>query len=136
MPFARRSTLLAFCRSLPHVTEDIKWGNDLVFSVGGKMFAGFAANGKDASFGCKVSPSDFDEITRIEGIVPAAYAARFHWIDVQDPEVLEQKDALDLIRGSYDLVKVKLPQKLQRQIEGASSPRPATKKPSKKKARR
>ena len=26
------------CTSLPGVTEDIKWGNDLVFSVGGKCF--------------------------------------------------------------------------------------------------
>src|SRR5215212_467997 len=26
------------CKKLPAVTEDIKWGNDLVFSVGEKMF--------------------------------------------------------------------------------------------------
>ena len=26
------------CRALPHVTEDIKWDDDLVFSIGGKMF--------------------------------------------------------------------------------------------------
>lgn len=26
------------CKSLPGVTEDIKWGHDLVFSIGGKMF--------------------------------------------------------------------------------------------------
>ena len=28
----------AFCLQLKAVTEDVKWGNDLVFSVGGKMF--------------------------------------------------------------------------------------------------
>ena len=27
-----------FCTSLPHVTEKIQWGDDLVFKVGGKMF--------------------------------------------------------------------------------------------------
>jgi predicted DNA-binding protein (MmcQ/YjbR family) len=27
------------CRALPAVTEDIKWGHDLCFSVAGKMFA-------------------------------------------------------------------------------------------------
>ena len=39
---ARRPTdpLVAFCRSLPGATEDIKWEHDLIFSVGGKMFAG------------------------------------------------------------------------------------------------
>lgn len=25
------------CRTFPHVTEDIKWENDLVFSIGRKM---------------------------------------------------------------------------------------------------
>src|SRR5687767_7284468 len=27
-----------FCRSLPDVSEDVKWGNDLVFTIGGRMF--------------------------------------------------------------------------------------------------
>ena len=30
--------LVAYCRTLPAATEDVKWDNDLVFSVGGKMF--------------------------------------------------------------------------------------------------
>src|SRR5471032_692099 len=38
-----------FCRALPGATEDVKWENSLVFSVGGKMFAvtrvGDAADG-------------------------------------------------------------------------------------------
>jgi predicted DNA-binding protein (MmcQ/YjbR family) len=105
---------------LPHATEDIKWGADLIFSVGGKMFAGFDASGRDASFGCKVSESDFDALIRVEGIKPAAYAARFHWIDVEDPGLLPEAEAKALIRGSYDLVKAKLPKKLQAQIGGPS----------------
>jgi hypothetical protein len=36
-----RDPLVAFCRNLAAATEDIKWEDDLVFSVGGKMFAGF-----------------------------------------------------------------------------------------------
>jgi predicted DNA-binding protein (MmcQ/YjbR family) len=28
----------SLCKQLPGVTEDIKWGSDLCFSVGGKMF--------------------------------------------------------------------------------------------------
>jgi predicted DNA-binding protein (MmcQ/YjbR family) len=125
---ARRSTLLAFCRALPHATEDIKWGNDLVFSVGGKMFAGFTANGKDATFGCKVPEDDFETLTQITGIVPAPYAARFHWISVDDPKVLPEDEAKELLRGSYDLVKAKLSKKLKAQIDGASPPKKAAKK--------
>jgi predicted DNA-binding protein (MmcQ/YjbR family) len=119
MTAADRSTLLAFCRSLPLVTEDVKWGNDLVFSIGGKMFAGFDNTGKDATFGCKVPEEDFEAITSVEGIKPAAYAARFHWISVTDPNVLPKSEALALLRGSYELVKAKLPAKLQKQIDGA-----------------
>lgn len=28
-----------YCLSLPHTTEQIQWGNDLVFKIEGKMFA-------------------------------------------------------------------------------------------------
>jgi predicted DNA-binding protein (MmcQ/YjbR family) len=121
MSAASRSKLLAYCRSLPHATEDVKWGHDLVFSVGGKMFAAFDKNGKDATFGCKVPEEDFAALTSIDGIKPAAYAARFHWIGVEDPNVLPESEALALIRGSYDLVKEKLSGKMQKMIDGAEA---------------
>ena len=134
MAAASRSKLLAYCRSLPHATEDVKWGADLVFSVGGKMFAGFSKDGKDATFGCKVPEEDFAALTSIDGIKPAAYAARFHWIDVHDPKVLPESEALALIKGSYDLVKAKLSGKMQREIDGAGAKAPA-KAPAKAKAK-
>ena len=28
-----------YCLSLPHVTERVQWGNDLLFCIGEKMFA-------------------------------------------------------------------------------------------------
>ena len=118
MAAASRANVLAYCRSLPHVTEDVKWGNDLVFSIGDKMFVAFDKNGKDATFGCKVPEDDFAALTSIDGIEPAAYAARYHWVSVKDPKVLPEKEALGLIRGSYDLVKAKLPQRTQRIIDG------------------
>ncbi|CAN5906219.1 hypothetical protein BH11MYX4_BH11MYX4_32560 [soil metagenome] len=134
-----RSRLLALCRSLPGATEDVKWGNDLVFSVGGKMFAAFTNDGKDARFGCKVPAEDFVAITSVEGITPAKYAARFHWISVDDPNVLPDSAAVALLRGSYDLVKAGLSQKQQKQIDAApAAPRKraaaASKKPKKKAA--
>jgi predicted DNA-binding protein (MmcQ/YjbR family) len=119
MAAAKRASLLAFCRSLPLATEDIKWGADLIFSVGGKMFAGFGASSREATFGCRVPEEDFDAITRIEGIRPAPYAARFFWISVDDPKLLPEREAKALLRGSYDLVKEKLSKKLQAQIDGA-----------------
>ena len=128
MAAASRSRLLAFCRSLPHVTEDVKWGNDLVFSIGSKMFAGFRHDGKDPTFGCKVPEEDFAALTSIEGIRPAAYAARYYWISVEDPKVLPADEATALLRGSYELVKAKLPQKLQKQIDAGAAAPPSPKK--------
>ena len=133
MAAASRTKLLAFCRSLPQTTEDIKWGNDLVFSVGAKMFACFSNTGKDASFSCKVPEGDFAAITSVDGIIPAPYAARYHWVAIMDPKVLPEKEALEMIRGSYGLVKAGLSQKMQRQIDG-DAPAPKTKPKAKKKA--
>jgi predicted DNA-binding protein (MmcQ/YjbR family) len=28
-----------YCMSMPHATETVQWGADLVFKIGGKMFA-------------------------------------------------------------------------------------------------
>jgi hypothetical protein len=28
-----------FCMKLPHTTEEVLWGGDLVFKIGGKMYA-------------------------------------------------------------------------------------------------
>jgi predicted DNA-binding protein (MmcQ/YjbR family) len=28
-----------YCLALPHTTEEILWGDDLVFKIGGKMYA-------------------------------------------------------------------------------------------------
>ncbi len=61
----------ALCRSFPGVTEDIKWGEDLVFSVGEKMFAvtGNAAPAQAMSF--KAEDERFLELTDRPGIIPA-----------------------------------------------------------------
>ena len=43
------------CKALPEVTEDVKWGHDLCFSVGGKMFAAMDLNPPHA-LGFKCTP--------------------------------------------------------------------------------
>jgi predicted DNA-binding protein (MmcQ/YjbR family) len=68
-------TLRKICSSLPAVTEDIKWGNDLVFSVGDKMFC-VASLEPPFSSSFKVSDDEFDELSNQEGFAPAPYMAR------------------------------------------------------------
>ena len=102
----------AYCLSFPHVTESVQWGNDLVFKIGGKMFAVTVL--EDASKYClslKCTPEKFAELTEEEGIDPAPYVARYHWVALQRFDVLSEKELKALLRNAYDLVLEKLPKK-------------------------
>ena len=111
----------------------MKWGNDLVFSIGGKMFAGFDKDGRDATFGCKVAEEDFTALTSIEGIRPAPYAARFSWVAVDDPDLLPEAEAIALLRGSFVLVRAKLSARF-RADPAARAPANRAAKPTKRRA--
>jgi predicted DNA-binding protein (MmcQ/YjbR family) len=111
----RTNPLLAFCRNLPHATEDIKWQKDLCFSIGGKMFAVF--NMDDLSqVAFKTTPATFAMLTKQTAIIPAPYAARFHWVSVRDPKALPRKALEELIEESYQLVAAKLPRKVRKKM--------------------
>jgi predicted DNA-binding protein (MmcQ/YjbR family) len=72
-------TLRSICRALPAVTEDVKWGHDLCFSVGGKMFAAVDLEPPhELAFKC--TPESFAELIERAGIVPAPYSARHMWV--------------------------------------------------------
>jgi len=110
-----RDRLLTFCRALPHATEDVKWGADLCFSIGGKMFAVFGLEG-GATFSCKATEEAFHALTAGSdgGIIPAPYVARYFWIQVKDPKALTDARAESLIRESYELVLGGLPAKVRK----------------------
>ena len=103
-----------FCRSLPAVTEDIKWGHDLCFSVAGKMFCVASLEGT-VTVSFKVKDEEFDELSNSPGMRPAPYVARYKWVLVEDPNSLSRKEWSHYIRQSYDLIRAKLPKKLARQ---------------------
>lgn len=102
--------LRKICLSLPAVTEDIKWENNLVFSVGRKMFC---ISSLDDAFRCsfKVSDEEFEELCNADGFMGAPYMARAKWILVTNPSKLHKQDWENYIRRSYELVKMKLTKK-------------------------
>ncbi len=102
--------LREFCLSLPSVTEDIKWENNLAFSVGGKMFC-LADLDPPLRVSFKVPEERFEEITSIEGIIQAPYFARAKWVSVTDESVLSRAEWEHHLRTSYELVKSNLPKK-------------------------
>jgi predicted DNA-binding protein (MmcQ/YjbR family) len=115
----------AFCLSLPHATEDVQWEHDLLFRIAGKMFC--VANLEPAMSPTKIAfkctPEKFAELVEVEGIVPAPYMARNHWVTLLEMDVLRQTELQELIQNSYQLVMEKLPKKTQAGLGTTSSAR-------------
>ena len=102
-------TLRTICRTLPEVTEDIKWGHDLCFCVAGKMFTVVDLE-RPHPVAFKCTPESFGELIERPGIIPAPYMARNMWVQEQElGDVLDRRELETLIRTSYDLVVAKLP---------------------------
>lgn len=102
-------SLRKFCTRLPHVTEDIKWGHDLCFLIGGKMFAVASLDkteGHCVAFKC--IPEDFAALVEISGIVPAPYMARNHWVMLERFDALRDAEIEDYVHKSYAIMKAKL----------------------------
>jgi len=113
-------TVRAFCRALPAVTEDIKWGHDLCFLVAGKMFTVVDLE-PPHSIAFKCTPETFGELVERPGIIPAPYMARNMWVQEQElGEVLDRRELESLVKTSYELVLRKVPQSRR---PGASTPR-------------
>src|SRR6266849_8735454 len=106
-----------YCLSFPHATESVQWGNDLVFKIAGKMFAVVVLEGASKyclSFKC--TPEKFAELVERDGIDPAPYVARYHWVALRQFNALSEKELKSLLRNAYDLVFEKLPKKLKSQL--------------------
>jgi predicted DNA-binding protein (MmcQ/YjbR family) len=107
--------LRALCTGLPAVTEDVKWDNNLVFSVGEKMFCMASL---EPPFTCsfKVPDEEFEELSAREGFIPAPYMARAKWVQVTSPTRLHNREWEARIRQSYELVKAKLTKKARTEL--------------------
>ena len=76
------------------------------------MFAGFQLpEGEPVGF--KVDPLTFAALVAQEGIEPAPYAARFHWVSVATRNVLPVDTFKDFLAESHALVAAKLPRKVR-----------------------
>ena len=105
------------CGHWPGVTRDTKWGVDMVFSVGGKMFAVMPSDGSEGGrLSCKVADDRFLELTDQPGIVPAPYLARAHWISITEPQRFATAELEAFILDAYTLIRVKLTKKLQAEL--------------------
>ena len=112
-----REWIRSYCLSLPHTTEQVQWGHDLVFKIGGKMYA---AGPLEPPFDCclsfKVTAEEFAELCDHPGIIPAPYMARAQWVALQDWDALPAAELKRLIKQSYELVFGKLTKQAQAEL--------------------
>ena len=115
------------CLSFPGTTEQIQWGSNLLFKVGGKMFAVTPTEPAPVWLSLKVTPEQFAELTERPGIIPAPYLARASWIAIESPTIVPTPEVASLLRGSYDLVVAKLPRKIRDSLSAQGASRPSSK---------
>jgi predicted DNA-binding protein (MmcQ/YjbR family) len=123
--------LRGYLLTLPHVVETMQWGANLVFwtgdkAIGGKMFA--LINLDDpvphgasparrrvvhhALMMYSAGPARYSELLEIEGVIPAPYMARIHWVAVERWDVFTPAEWQRELRAAYDITLAKLPAKV------------------------
>ncbi|MCB0700683.1 MAG: MmcQ/YjbR family DNA-binding protein [Chitinophagales bacterium] len=109
-------TLRAYCLLLPATEEGVKFEDHLAFTLAEKIYC-ITGFGDNDPVSIKVSPEDFDALTERDGIKQAAYFAKRQWVSVSQRNLLRKKEWEEYLAKSYELVKSKLPKKVQKEID-------------------
>jgi predicted DNA-binding protein (MmcQ/YjbR family) len=112
-------TLRAFLLSLPDVAETMQWGDNLVYwaadkAIGGKMFAVVSLHpDRGGVISLAAGPERFAELVEREGVFPAPYLARAHWVAVERWDTLPAAELKELLRHARELIFARLPKRTQ-----------------------
>jgi predicted DNA-binding protein (MmcQ/YjbR family) len=101
-------SIRSFCLSCPQAKENLQWGDDLCFKVGGKIFAVLALGSVPQGLSFKCTPEKFAELVEQEGIIPAPYVGRYKWVFLERLDVLPWTELEALIQQSYEMVSTKV----------------------------
>jgi predicted DNA-binding protein (MmcQ/YjbR family) len=102
---------------LPHVVETLQWGANLVFwvgdkAIGGKMFAVMNLDDdQKAVLSFAAGPERYAELLETEGVFPAPYLARAHWVAIRHWGVFRGTELEELLKRSHGLIHAKLPKR-------------------------
>jgi predicted DNA-binding protein (MmcQ/YjbR family) len=109
--------LRAFLLTLPDVCETMQWGDNLVYwaadkAIGGKMFAVVSLHpDHGAVMSLAAGPEGFAELVEREGVFPAPYLARAHWVAVERWDTLPQHELKELLTRAREIVYARLPKR-------------------------
>ena len=102
---------------LPHVVETMQWGANLVFwvgdkAIGGKMFAVLNLDeDQKAVVSFAAGPERYAELLETEGVFPAPYLARAHWVSIRHWGVLRSSELEEQLKLAHSLIHDKLPKR-------------------------
>jgi predicted DNA-binding protein (MmcQ/YjbR family) len=108
--------LRAWLLTLPDVAETMQWGETLVYwvgdkSIGGKMFAVISLGAPNSVMSFAAGPEGFAELVEREGVFPAPYLARAHWVAVERWDTLPVQELKALLARAREIICAKLPKR-------------------------
>jgi len=109
-------SLRAWLLSLPDAVETMQWGDNLVYwvgdkAIGGKMFAILNLGAPDQVASFVAGPERFADLVERDGVFPAPYLARAHWVAVERWTTLPAQELKELMTRARALVYEKLPKR-------------------------
>ena len=123
-PLMDAERLRAYILTLPHATETVQWGDNLVFwccekALGGKMFAvinldepsNAELSGRKPRpvISYAAGPTRFAELVEREDIIPAPYLARAHWVAALRWDVFTATEWQQELAAAHAIVFARLP---------------------------
>lgn len=106
--------LHAAALALPGATLSVQWGNDHMYKVGGRIFAG--CDGGYTSLSFKATEIAFEALTASGRARPAPYLARAKWVMFDDLSALDADEVTDWLATSHALVAARLTRAQRRDI--------------------
>ena len=100
-------SIRSYCLCFPRATENLQWGHQLCFKIGGKIFLTLGLDNRRMCFKCV--PETFDELVEQEHIRPAPYVGRYKWVMLNRLDALRDDELQELIKQSFEMVAAKAP---------------------------
>ncbi|MBB5058590.1 putative DNA-binding protein (MmcQ/YjbR family) [Granulicella aggregans] len=109
-----------FLLTLPHVVETMQWGDNLVYwvgdkAVGGKMFVLVNLDNllSHGVMSYSAGPDRYSDLLEIEGLYPAPYMARIHWVAAERWDVFRNAEWQDELRAAHAITYAKHPDEVK-----------------------
>jgi predicted DNA-binding protein (MmcQ/YjbR family) len=100
-------SIRSYCLSFPQATENLQWGDDLCFKIGGRIFVTLGLDKRRMCFKCL--PETFAELVEREHIQPAPYVGRYQWVMLNRLDAVRDNELQALIQQSFAMVAAKAP---------------------------